>query len=90
MRQLQALRKRLKDLAKSDLPLEQLQAQIDEIAHEVYQVVSEELVPRGQPATASVTTSTTVVDGTTTTVPESTSTSVPDSTTTAPTTTTTA
>jgi putative peptide zinc metalloprotease protein len=43
------LRKRLRDLLQSDLTIEQLQAELDQIKNEVADILATELVPAGKP-----------------------------------------
>src|SRR5437764_700293 len=60
-RRLAEIRREYERLRHSGLPLDQLQARIEELAHEVYQVFTTELVPAGPPPpTASPGTATTV------------------------------
>jgi putative peptide zinc metalloprotease protein len=66
------LKKRLRDLLNSDLTIEQLQAELDEIRDEVADLLATELVPAGP---ARETPSTTTTEGSTTTTPEPTTTS---------------
>lgn len=58
------LRKRLRELLKSDLTIEQLQAELDQIRDEVADILATELVPAGKSGEESTTT-----EGATTTVP---------------------
>ena len=69
------LRKRLRDLLQSDLTIDQLQAELDEIRDEVADILATQLVPAGtsgekQPSNTDTTTTTT----TTTTAPSETTT----------------
>jgi putative peptide zinc metalloprotease protein len=63
------IRTRLHDLAKSDLTLDQLQAELDQIKTEIADILATELVPAGQPSNSSTTT-----EGATTTTPADTTT----------------
>jgi len=63
------IRKRLQDLAKSDLTVDQLQAELDQIKTEIADILATELVPASPPQDGSTTT-----DGATTTAPETTTT----------------
>jgi putative peptide zinc metalloprotease protein len=73
------IRKRLHDLAKSDLTVEQLQAELDEIKTEVADILTNQLVPAGHAAddstppgtttTTPATTAPTTTEGSTTTTP---------------------
>jgi putative peptide zinc metalloprotease protein len=69
------LRKRIRDLLQSDLTVEQLQAELDQIKNEVADLLATQLVPAGKS------------DGTPTTSEGATTTAPPESTTTTPTTT---
>ena len=66
------LKKRLRELLKSDLTVEQLQAELDEIRDDVADILTTELVPAGPPQEAPA--STTESSTTTTTTPEPTTT----------------
>jgi len=79
------IRREYEQLRNSGLPPDQLQARIVELAQEVYQVFTNDLVPAGPPSSASsnTATSTTAV----TTSPSSTTTTSPPTTGTTPTTT---
>jgi putative peptide zinc metalloprotease protein len=61
------IRKRLHDLANSNLTPEQLQAELDQIKTEIADILAAELVPAGPPTNNSATT-----EGATTTAPETT------------------
>ena len=103
---LKEVKKAFKELQKSDLPIDQVQAQVQQLAQEVNDVVSNELVagPPGQAKKAADTTTTTTTAATsqstaatgdagtapTTTPASTTTTDAPTTTTTAPVTTTTA
>ena len=78
------IRRRLHELANSDLTLEQLLAELNEIKTELAEILATELVPAAPPPEATTTTTTT---GETTTAPSPTETTAP-TTTTEPTTTT--
>jgi putative peptide zinc metalloprotease protein len=86
-----AIRRRLHELANSDLTLEQLLAELKEIKAEIADILATELVPAGPPSETSMTTlsttteppppptttTTTTTEPTTTTTTESTTTTVP-------------
>jgi putative peptide zinc metalloprotease protein len=63
---LAALKKRLRDLLQSDLTIEQLRAELDEIRDEVANILATELVPAGP----SRETPSSTTDGSTTTTPQ--------------------
>jgi putative peptide zinc metalloprotease protein len=77
------IRQRLHDLAKSDLTIDQLQAELDQIKTEIADILATELVPAGPPPADSTTT-----EGATTTAPADTTTTTEPTTTEASTTTT--
>ena len=71
------LRKRLRDLLESDLTIEELQGELDQIKNEVADILATELVPAGKsgetsPNTESTTTTTTTAPSETTTAPTTT------------------
>jgi putative peptide zinc metalloprotease protein len=70
------LRKRLRDLLQSDLTVEQLRAELDQIRDEVADILATELVPAGRSSETPETTTgaTTTTDGATTPPPDSTTT----------------
>jgi putative peptide zinc metalloprotease protein len=83
-RRLAEIRQEYEQLRHSGLPLDVLQARIAELAQEVYQVFSTQLVPAGQPTSASpaspTTTSVTPTSTVATTSPSSTPTTSPPTT----------
>jgi putative peptide zinc metalloprotease protein len=80
------LRQRLHDLSKENLTIEQLQAELDQIAAEIADILANELVPAGpsdaqdSSASASSTPATTTEPDATTTAPADTTTSEPTTT----------
>ena len=68
---LAALKKRLRDLLNSDLTIEQLQAELDEIRDEVADILATQLVPAGP---SRETPAATTTENSTTTTPETTTT----------------
>jgi putative peptide zinc metalloprotease protein len=79
-----AIRRRLHELAQSDLTLEQLLAELKEIKAEIADILATELVPAGPPSETSTTTLSTTTEPSTTTTTEPTTTTTTGSTTTVP------
>jgi putative peptide zinc metalloprotease protein len=88
--QIAELRRQLRDLLASDLPIDQMQTQIDQIAAELQQVIQTELVPAGNSGGSqsggsdTTTTETTPTTTTETTPTDTTGTTTTDTTTTTP------